>query len=75
MAKNSICRPCHYLSILKKYSYFHIDINKVNNSCLLIQISFLSLCADLEYAWVAIPEFHNYINVSKENWQMGENTL
>jgi hypothetical protein len=31
------------LSILKNCSYFHIDIGKINNACLLIQIGFFAL--------------------------------
>jgi hypothetical protein len=31
------------LSILKNYNYFHTDIGKINNACLLIQIGFFSL--------------------------------
>ncbi len=62
---------CQSISIKKNCSYFHIDIGKVNNACLLIQIVFLALCVE---PWICLNchlySFHNYINVSKENWQI-----
>lgn len=62
---------CRYISNFLKCSYFHIDIGKVNNECLLIQIGFLALCVE---PWICLSchlcSFHNYINVSKTNWQI-----